>query len=409
MVAPALPIPNPGAAVDALSSCRGVIGIDTGLTHIAVQQRTPTVTICRQGSVYFRPWPHARALRGAPCDAACLTEERMSAYNERVSLRGFQWQARTCPLRAAVPGGAATGTGGAPAGRAGVTVASGTDRPVEVDAHSEIGVRNSQPEGIGRVADLGDLVAWNNLGRNVVFADRRWQPVAVFGTTVFVDDELSQYDLDVHAILHLAGDGEGLVVTLNHLGSVLGFAEAEVVSLGHSRSKLSSSRPVSLVEPVLSTTFADDLERTVAIGAQLVSSRAPSSPEGGLLVSEPVHAGIGKASLDAGGGSRRPGGGSLPSVPSASAATSCSRSAARAVPRWWRSTTGGSSEGCSRLTCLSWAAAFAWDGLLLWAAGSEELATSGVDDYRWGGPAGGSLRRPRSLERPDGRRRCLAR
>ena len=97
LVAPALPLPNPGAAVDALSSCRGVIGIDTGLTHIAVQQRTPTVTICRHGSVYFRPWPHARALRGAPCDAACLTEERTSAYNEQVSLRGFEWRPRTCP------------------------------------------------------------------------------------------------------------------------------------------------------------------------------------------------------------------------------------------------------------------------------------------------------------------------
>jgi hypothetical protein len=94
---PALPVPNPAAAVDALSSCLGVIGIDTGLTHIAVQQRTPTVTICRHGSVYFRPWPHARALRGAPCDVACSAVERASAYNDRVSLRGFQWQPRTCP------------------------------------------------------------------------------------------------------------------------------------------------------------------------------------------------------------------------------------------------------------------------------------------------------------------------
>jgi len=94
---PALPIPNPGTAVDTLSSCRGVIGIDTGLTHIAVQQGTPTVTICRHGSVYFRPWPHARALRGALCDAACLAAEQASAYNERVSLSGFRWRARTCP------------------------------------------------------------------------------------------------------------------------------------------------------------------------------------------------------------------------------------------------------------------------------------------------------------------------
>jgi hypothetical protein len=93
----ALPVPNLGAAVDALSSCRGVIGIDTGLTHIAVQQRTPTVTICRHGSVYFRPWSHTRALRGAPCDVACSAEERASAYNDRVSLRDFQWRPRTCP------------------------------------------------------------------------------------------------------------------------------------------------------------------------------------------------------------------------------------------------------------------------------------------------------------------------
>ncbi len=97
LAVPALPLANPGAVVDALSSCRGVIGIDTGLTHIAVQQRTPTVTICRHGSVYFRPWPHTRALRGAPCDAACLEEERTSAYNGRVSLSGFRWQARSCP------------------------------------------------------------------------------------------------------------------------------------------------------------------------------------------------------------------------------------------------------------------------------------------------------------------------
>lgn len=94
---PAWPAPNPGAAVDVLSSCVGVIGIDTGLTHIAVQQGTPTVTICRHGSPYFRPWPHARALRGAPCDAACLAQEREVAYNDRVSLRGFQWRPRICP------------------------------------------------------------------------------------------------------------------------------------------------------------------------------------------------------------------------------------------------------------------------------------------------------------------------
>lgn len=77
---------------------------------------------------------------------------------------------------------------------------------IEVDANSEVGVRNSQPEGIGRVASLGDLVAWNNLGRNIVFADRELRPLAVFGSTRFGDqDELSQYDLDIHAVLAVPG------------------------------------------------------------------------------------------------------------------------------------------------------------------------------------------------------------
>jgi hypothetical protein len=262
------------------------------------------------------------------------------------------------------------------------------DRPTEVDAHPEVGVRNSQPEGIGRVADLGDLVAWNNLGRNVVFADRRWRPVAVFGTTSFPDDdELSQYDLDVHAILTLGGKGEGLVVTLNHLGSVLGFAAAELALADPSHPNPSSPGPGSLVEPVISTSFSDDLERTVAVGARLVSSRPASSPEGGLLVSEPVHAGIGKPCLDA----------------------------EVALDGWGRVTAlctfgAGSDQviavgGEGRATLVAFAngrlgrrhsefelpfraAAFAWDGGLLWAVGSE-LAASPIDDYRWEDLRGG--------------------
>jgi hypothetical protein len=90
--------PTPGDAVDVLSACRAVIGVDTGLTHIAVQQGTPTVTICRANTIFLRPWPHARAVMGDPCDDACTSLEKDYAYNERVSLRGFQWQPRSCPV-----------------------------------------------------------------------------------------------------------------------------------------------------------------------------------------------------------------------------------------------------------------------------------------------------------------------
>ena len=90
--------PTPGDAVDVLSACRAVIGVDTGLTHIAVQQGTPTVTICRANTTFLRPWPHVRAVMGDPCDEACTSLEKEYAYNERVSLRGFRWQPRTCPV-----------------------------------------------------------------------------------------------------------------------------------------------------------------------------------------------------------------------------------------------------------------------------------------------------------------------
>jgi hypothetical protein len=92
LVAPTLP-----EVVDALSGCRGVIGIDTGLTHIAVQQGTPTVTICRPGSVYVRPWPHCAALRGSDCTARCIAAETRYAYNQTVSLRDFRPTPRICP------------------------------------------------------------------------------------------------------------------------------------------------------------------------------------------------------------------------------------------------------------------------------------------------------------------------
>ena len=66
---------------------------------------------------------------------------------------------------------------------------------------------------------LGSRCAWNNLGRNVVFADTSLRPLAIFGETLFPeDDEASQFDLDIHAIVTLAGTGT--LAVLNHLGSV---------------------------------------------------------------------------------------------------------------------------------------------------------------------------------------------
>jgi ADP-heptose:LPS heptosyltransferase len=90
--------PSPGDALDVLGAAAAVIGIDTGLTHLAVQQGTPTVMICRTPAVFFRPWPHARAVVGDRCDEACIAIEKQRAYNAVVDLRGLRWRPRTCAV-----------------------------------------------------------------------------------------------------------------------------------------------------------------------------------------------------------------------------------------------------------------------------------------------------------------------
>ena len=88
---------------------------------------------------------------------------------------------------------------------------------IEVDSYPESRVHNSQPHGIGRVVTIGGSWAWNNLGRNVVFAGDDLVPRALYDESAFADDEPSQYDLDVHAILAVPDDRLGSVI---HLAAV---------------------------------------------------------------------------------------------------------------------------------------------------------------------------------------------
>ncbi|MBV8296689.1 MAG: hypothetical protein JO085_07635 [Acidimicrobiia bacterium] len=90
---------TPGDAVDVLSGCRAAIGVDTGLTHIAAQQGTPTITLCREPPVYFREWDHTRVVTGARCDATCQRTERAYADRQRETLDADA-APRTCPSHA---------------------------------------------------------------------------------------------------------------------------------------------------------------------------------------------------------------------------------------------------------------------------------------------------------------------
>jgi hypothetical protein len=256
----------------------------------------------------------------------------------------------------------------------------------EVDAVADAGVRNSQPEGIGRVATLGDLVCWNNLGRNVVFADGGYRPFAVFGTTLFPDeDEPSQYDLDVHAILDLPE--YGLVVVLNHFGVVRAFRRADL--LGHTGGQL--------VEPSSTWWFVADVERTIAVAGRLVGSAPRSDGAIGLLVSSLV--------------------GTLPDgarVPTRSAATAFGEvTALGVVPSREEPLIAVGGDARVALVPLTegqigrprWeadvgfrVATIAWQDGLLWAAGPD--IGGGVDDYDWERLSGGGFA---ALDPADGR------
>jgi hypothetical protein len=248
----------------------------------------------------------------------------------------------------------------------------------ELNSHPESRVQNSQPAGIGRVADLGDVCAWNNLGRNVVFATRAFKPIAVFDQTQFPDDdEPSQYDLDVHAILDVPA--AAAVVVLNHLGLLRAFRRADVHTTGALRR----------IDPVWTATFAPDMERVVAVGKRLIGSRPREQQVGGVLVSEPVTDIADDARLDAsveleawgivtalgavhdcgedcvavGGGGR------VGLVPIDRGAVG--------RPRW-------------ELAVDFEPVAFGCDRQLLWVAGPD-LGAAGIDDYDWEKLRGGGF------------------
>ena len=70
--------------------------MDTGLTHIAAQQGTPTATLSRLPAVYFRDWDHTRLVAGSWCDPVCQQAETDYAYNQRIRVGLAHPATRVC-------------------------------------------------------------------------------------------------------------------------------------------------------------------------------------------------------------------------------------------------------------------------------------------------------------------------
>ena len=257
---------------------------------------------------------------------------------------------------------------------------------IEVHAYPESRVHNSQPHGIGRVVALGGLWAWNNLGRNVVFADKEYRPRAVFDKSVFSEDEPSQYDLDVHAILDVPS--VGIVMMLNHLGMVRAFSSDVIRQPG----------PLRRVSPIWTRTFAPDVECTAVLGDRIVGSRPREEGAPGLLLSERLSTQDPPDPLEVGV--------RLETIGMVTALVAIHHGAADCI-----------AVGSERQVSLVPATAdgigqprwtvdvdfeprvVLWDGARVWAAGCDRVAHT-VDDYDWDALGGGGFA---ALDPADGR------
>lgn len=78
-----------GDLIDIVSSTKGMLSVDTGLMHLAIQQGIPTVGIFRNGPFFLRSDTHTHALIAPPCDPQCSKMEFEA--NQRTRTRYAEW------------------------------------------------------------------------------------------------------------------------------------------------------------------------------------------------------------------------------------------------------------------------------------------------------------------------------
>lgn len=78
--------PTVQEAMEAVSSCRTVISVDTGLMHMAVHQNIPTIAMFNHHSIWIRPYPWLNAIRSVACIPECL-ERFLQAERDWMTLQ----------------------------------------------------------------------------------------------------------------------------------------------------------------------------------------------------------------------------------------------------------------------------------------------------------------------------------
>lgn len=77
-------------AIDVLSSARAVISVDTGLMHLSVQQRVPTIAMHLKRSIFARAEKNCISIFAQDCIAECLTWTQDNVSTKNVYFKSYE-------------------------------------------------------------------------------------------------------------------------------------------------------------------------------------------------------------------------------------------------------------------------------------------------------------------------------
>ena len=87
-----------GDAVDVISSSSAVVGVDTGLLHVAVTQGISTLGLFRNGPIYVRNYLHTSALIAKECAQECRSKYSRASYNEVTTFQDWTAPVWCCTM-----------------------------------------------------------------------------------------------------------------------------------------------------------------------------------------------------------------------------------------------------------------------------------------------------------------------
>jgi len=84
-----VPTTTLSAAIDVLSSAKAVISVDTGLMHLSVQQRVPTIAMHLKRSIFVRPEKNCISILAQDCLLECLAWTKDSVSTKRLHFEEY--------------------------------------------------------------------------------------------------------------------------------------------------------------------------------------------------------------------------------------------------------------------------------------------------------------------------------